>query len=50
VKLNFDLSGFKVVAIDMDSRRAMEPDAQPGNPARIIMHRFNADVLLVATR
>ncbi len=50
IDLNFDLSGFHVVGVDLSSRRVTEPNVQSGAQSRILMHTFNGDVLLVATK
>lgn len=50
VELDLDLSGFRVVAIDLASRRVMVPEVEPGRPSRIRMPGVNADVLFLADK
>ena len=48
--LDLDLSGYKVVLVDLAARRIAVPDVEPGTPSLIRMHPFNADVLVIATK
>lgn len=50
VELNFDLTGFHVVGIDLASRRVTVPETETGSQSRIRMHNFNADALFIATK
>jgi hypothetical protein len=50
LELDLDLSGFDCVGIDLPSRRITTPDVQPGPRSRLAMHRFNTDVLFLATK
>lgn len=50
VDLDFDLTGYTCVRIDLASRRIITPEIEPGPKSRILMHTFNADSLLVATK
>lgn len=50
VELDIDLSGYRVIGIDMEARRITEPDVEAGSRSRIVMNRFNSDMLFIATR
>ncbi len=50
IELDFDLSGFHVVGIDLALRRVTEPNVQVGSRSHIAMNQCNSDVLLLATR
>jgi len=50
IDLDFDLTGFDVVGIDLTARRVTQPDVQVGAKSRILMQQFNGDILLVATK
>ena len=49
VRLEFDLSGYRVLLIDLTSRRVVVPEVAAGATSRIRMPRFNGDALLLAT-
>jgi hypothetical protein len=48
--LDLDLSGYTCIQIDLASRRIITPEVQTGPRSRVGMHRFNADVLFLATK
>lgn len=50
IDLDVDLTGFQVIGIDLASRRITKPVVQIDGRSRILMHPFNGDVLLVATK
>ena len=50
VELDFDLTGFRCVQIDLETRRVATPNVKTGATSRVEMPRFNADALLVAVQ
>ncbi|MBX2997665.1 MAG: hypothetical protein KF893_04080 [Caldilineaceae bacterium] len=48
--LDLDLTGYTCVQIDLASRRIVTPEVETGPRSQVGMHRFNADVLFLATR
>lgn len=48
--LDMDLSGYTCIQIDLASRRIVTPEIETGPRSWVGMHRFNADVLFLATR
>jgi hypothetical protein len=50
IDLDLDLTGYRVVLIDLSTRRIAVPIVETGTPSRIRMHPFNADVLVVARK
>lgn len=50
VELALDLTGYQVIGIDLETRRITQPQVETGRRSRIVMHRFNADVLFIATK
>jgi hypothetical protein len=50
VALELDLSGYRCILIDLETRRITTPNIQYGFPSRIGMNRFNGDALFLATK
>ncbi len=50
IDLDFDLTGYECVQIDLATRRICTPLIQPGPQSRIGMHRFNSDSLFLASK
>jgi hypothetical protein len=50
IDLDLDLTGYTCIQIDLANRRITVPEVETGPQSRVGMHRFNADVLFVATR
>ncbi len=50
IELAIDISDFHIVALDLNSRRVIMPEVSRGSKSIVRMHRYNADVLILAMR